>query len=175
VLGAGSNLLVGDGGIRGVVVKLGAGFRRVQWNDAGVTAGAAVHIGKLARAAVERGLSGLEFAEGIPGTVGGALFMNAGAYGGEGVRQGGGGRRHGGGRARNHRGRRAGSAGGGVPEGFLVTAVTFRLTPAAPDAIAGLPSCASIASRASRKVGEAGPVFKNPPGHTAGRLMRRRD
>jgi UDP-N-acetylmuramate dehydrogenase len=83
VLGAGSNVLVGDGGIRGVVVKLGAGFRRVAWTADGVTAGAAVQIGKLARAAVERGRSGLEFAEGIPGTVGGALFMNAGAYGGE--------------------------------------------------------------------------------------------
>src|SRR5262249_60607586 len=124
---------------RGRVGKLGAGFRGVAWDDGGVTAGAAVHIGKLARAAVERGLAGLEFAEGIPGTVGGALFMNAGAYGGEvgpavaavegvtadgelatiGID------------ALAFRYRRS-----GLPDGFLVTAVRFRLTPAAPEAIA---------------------------------------
>src|SRR5262245_8123365 len=139
VLGAGSNLLVGDGGIRGVVVKLGAGFRRVEWTDNGVAAGAAVHIGKLARAAVERGLSGLEFAEGIPGTVGGALFMNAGAYGGEvgpavaaveGVTAEGALETIAG-DALAFRYRRS-----GVPDGFLVTAVTFRLAPGAPEAIA---------------------------------------
>src|SRR5262249_18418936 len=82
ILGGGSNLLVGDGGIHGVVVKLGRGFRRTLWtNDDGVpcvTVGAAVQMGRLARAAAGRGLAGLEYAEGIPGTVGGALFMNAG-------------------------------------------------------------------------------------------------
>ena len=83
LLGGGSNMLVGDGGIRGVVVKLGREFRRVEWGAASVRAGAAVQLGKLARAGVTRVLSGLEHAEGIPGTVGGALFMNAGAYGGE--------------------------------------------------------------------------------------------
>jgi len=85
LLGGGSNVLVGDGGIAGVVVKLGRGFGRVEWSaaDGGerVRAGASVQLGRLARAAVARGLAGLEFAEGIPGTVGGALFMNAGAYG----------------------------------------------------------------------------------------------
>src|SRR4029453_2131004 len=93
LLGGGSNMLVGDGGIRGVVVKLGRGFRRVEWRDAGVRAGAAVQLGRLARDSVPRALSGLEHAEGIPGTVGGALFMNAGAYGGggAGARGGGGG------------------------------------------------------------------------------------
>jgi UDP-N-acetylmuramate dehydrogenase len=176
VLGAGSNLLVGDGGIRGVVVKLGAGFRRVAWNDGGVTAGAAVHVGKLARAAVERGLSGLEFAEGIPGTVGGALFMNAGAYGGEmgsavaaveGVTA------DGvlatiAGDALAFRYRRS-----GVPDGFLVTAVTFRLTPGAPEAIARRLAELREHRIASQPQGtaNAGSIFKNPPGHTAGRLI----
>src|SRR4029077_7408582 len=82
----------GDGGMRGVVVKLGRGFSRVDWEAEHesaraplllIRAGAAVQLGRLARAAVERGLAGLEYAEGIPGTVGGALFMNGGAYGGE--------------------------------------------------------------------------------------------
>src|SRR2546421_1979412 len=122
LLGGGSNVLVGDGGMRGVVVKLGRGFARITWNGTEaeresarlgrrgqgaseersaaraarapdgppddlnlvpIHAGAAVQLGRLARAAVARGLAGLEYAEGIPGTVGGALFMNAGAYGGE--------------------------------------------------------------------------------------------
>jgi UDP-N-acetylmuramate dehydrogenase len=83
LLGGGSNMLVGDGGIRGVVVRLGREFRSVEWRSDSVRAGAAVQLGKLARAGVSRALSGLEHAEGIPGTVGGALFMNAGAYGGE--------------------------------------------------------------------------------------------
>src|SRR5207249_2069039 len=83
LLGGGSNVLVGDGGMRGVVVKLGRGFARIDWDLIPIRAGAAVQLGRLARAAVARGLAGLEYAEGIPGTVGGALFMNAGAYGGE--------------------------------------------------------------------------------------------
>src|SRR5205823_11848965 len=87
LLGSGSNVLVGDGGVPGVVVKLGRGFARVDWQEgeggAEVRAGAAANLGRLARAAASRGLAGLEHAEGIPGTVGGALFMNAGAYGGD--------------------------------------------------------------------------------------------
>src|SRR5438128_9328141 len=87
LLGGGSNVLVGDGGVRGVVVKLGRGFARVDWHDgeggAEVRAGAGANLGRLARTAASRGLAGLEHAEGIPGTVGGALFMNAGAYGGD--------------------------------------------------------------------------------------------
>lgn len=176
VLGAGSNLLVGDGGIRGVVVKLGAGFRHVDWTADGVSAGAAVQVGKLARAAVERGLSGLEFAEGIPGTVGGALFMNAGAYGGEvgptvasvdGVTADG--------RLESIPGERLvfRYRRSGLPADFLVTAVTFRLTPAAPEAIAR--RLADIRDRrvASQPQGtaNAGSIFKNPPGDAAGRLI----
>jgi UDP-N-acetylmuramate dehydrogenase len=69
--------------MRGVVVKLGRGFARIGWDTGFVRAGAAVQLGRLARAAVQRGFAGLEYAEGIPGTVGGAVFMNAGAYGGE--------------------------------------------------------------------------------------------
>ena len=77
-------MLVGDGGIRGVVVKLGRGFRRVEWRDAACAAGAAVQLGRLARD--ERRRAGCRVSStprASPGTVGGALFMNAGAYGGE--------------------------------------------------------------------------------------------
>src|SRR5213079_1307509 len=85
LLGGGSNVLVGDGGMRGVVVKLGRGFARITWNDTGEAERESAQAGRrgLGRATEARGLAGLEYAEGIPGTVGGALFMNAGAYGGE--------------------------------------------------------------------------------------------
>lgn len=84
VIGAGSNLLIRDGGIRGVVVQLGAGFSDIQIDDDGVIhAGAAVMDVKLASAARDAGLMGLEFLRGIPGTMGGAARMNAGAFGGE--------------------------------------------------------------------------------------------
>ncbi len=84
VIGAGSNLLIRDGGIRGVVVQLGAGFSDIQIGDDGVIhAGAAVMDVKLASAARDAGLTGLEFLRGIPGTMGGAARMNAGAFGGE--------------------------------------------------------------------------------------------
>jgi len=81
VLGRGSNVLVTDKGVRGVVVKLGDGLARVRFDGVRATAGGAVSLIKLAVVAAKRGLSGLEFASGIPGTVGGAVFMNAGAHG----------------------------------------------------------------------------------------------
>lgn len=83
VLGNGSNLLVGDKGYRGVIVKMGKrmGGIRVEQNHMAV--GASAPLSLAATVAKEKGLSGLEFAAGIPGTVGGAIVMNAGAYGGE--------------------------------------------------------------------------------------------
>jgi len=83
LLGNGSNLLVSDRGVRGVVVRLRGEFRRVRWRDAGADVGAAYAVSRLVRETVRRGLGGLEFAEGIPGSVGGSLVMNAGAYGSE--------------------------------------------------------------------------------------------
>lgn len=83
ILGAGSNVLVGDGGIRGVVIRLGAPFSRIRQSGTMLIAEAGVSLARLASAALEAGLSGLEFASGIPGSLGGAVFMNAGAYGGE--------------------------------------------------------------------------------------------
>jgi UDP-N-acetylmuramate dehydrogenase len=84
VVGVGSNLLVRDGGVRGVVVRLGRGFADIRVEDAHrLRAGAGALDVTVARAAADAGLAGLEFLRGIPGTVGGGLRMNAGAYGGE--------------------------------------------------------------------------------------------
>ncbi|HLI65972.1 MAG TPA: UDP-N-acetylmuramate dehydrogenase [Caulobacteraceae bacterium] len=83
-IGVGSNLLVRDGGVEGVVVRLGRGFARVEPRDGGrIFAGAAVLDANLAREAGTAGIEGLEFYRGVPGTVGGACVMNAGCYGAE--------------------------------------------------------------------------------------------
>lgn len=83
ILGVGSNLLVRDGGIRGVAMKLGEDLDEVEVSDEEIEAQAGIKISALARIAAFHSLSGLEFAEGIPGSLGGALVMNAGAYDGE--------------------------------------------------------------------------------------------
>ena len=83
VMGVGSNLLVRDGGVRGVVVKLGSPFRRIQVEGMRVIAGAGAIDAQVAKRAAQEGVSGLEFFRGVPGTIGGAIRMNAGAYGGE--------------------------------------------------------------------------------------------
>ncbi|MBI1210635.1 MAG: UDP-N-acetylmuramate dehydrogenase [Alphaproteobacteria bacterium] len=84
IVGVGSNLLVRDGGIEGVVIRLGRGFSQVTPEGANrVRAGAAALDVAVAKGALDAGLSGLEFMRGIPGTVGGGLKMNAGAYGRE--------------------------------------------------------------------------------------------
>lgn len=82
VLGSGTNLLVSDSGYRGAVLRLGGQFCQYAINGLVVNAGAAVNLAMLANDACRRGLAGLEFAAGIPGSVGGALVMNAGAHGG---------------------------------------------------------------------------------------------
>jgi UDP-N-acetylmuramate dehydrogenase len=83
VIGVGSNLLVRDGGIPGVVIRLGRGFADIEIDGTTVQAGAAALDVNVARTAAEAGVAGLEFLVGVPGTVGGALRMNAGAYGRE--------------------------------------------------------------------------------------------
>ncbi|MCI8304166.1 MAG: UDP-N-acetylmuramate dehydrogenase [Lawsonibacter sp.] len=82
-LGNGSNLLVADRGYPGFVVKLGGEFEEIREAGCGLEAGSAVLLSRLSNALLERGLTGMEFASGIPGSVGGAVMMNAGAYGGE--------------------------------------------------------------------------------------------
>jgi UDP-N-acetylmuramate dehydrogenase len=83
VIGLGSNLIVRDGGVPGVVIRLGRGFNDIAIEELNVRAGAAVPDVKVARAAQEAGIAGLSFLRGIPGGVGGALRMNGGAYGRE--------------------------------------------------------------------------------------------
>ncbi|MFC0220641.1 UDP-N-acetylmuramate dehydrogenase [Pseudochelatococcus lubricantis] len=84
VIGLGSNLLVRDGGVPGAVVRLGKGFSTIAIEPGHrVRAGAAAADVKVARAAAEAGIDGLAFLRGIPGTIGGALRMNGGAYGGD--------------------------------------------------------------------------------------------
>jgi UDP-N-acetylmuramate dehydrogenase len=83
VLGGGTNVLVRDGGIRGLTIRLAKSLRRVEIEGESVSAEAGVLYPVLANATAGRGLRGLEFATGIPGTVGGAVYMNAGAYEGE--------------------------------------------------------------------------------------------
>ena len=89
VIGNGSNVLVSDAGIRGVVLRLSGEFDEITLNESvpegicRITAGAGAMLSRLAMAAGKKGFTGLEFAGGIPGTIGGAVLMNAGAYGGE--------------------------------------------------------------------------------------------
>ncbi|MBK8837811.1 MAG: UDP-N-acetylmuramate dehydrogenase [Hyphomonadaceae bacterium] len=83
VLGAASNVIVRDGGIAGVVVRLGPSFGKVATDGLRVTAGAAALDARVSVAAANAGIAGLEFFSGVPGTIGGALRMNAGCYGRE--------------------------------------------------------------------------------------------
>jgi UDP-N-acetylmuramate dehydrogenase len=89
VIGKGTNLLVSDGGFPGAIVMLGDGFKDIRWGESqneslvAVQAGSGCGLTTLSKWCMEKGLSGLEFAYGIPGTVGGAVVMNAGAWGDE--------------------------------------------------------------------------------------------
>ena len=175
-LGTGTNILVSDRGVRGLVLRLGNGFKEIHFDGCQVRAGAAMQFGELVARAVERGLAGLEFGEGIPGSVGGALIMNAGAFGGEmapvvsAVR----------GADRDGTLRTLGKDEIGflyrhsvLPPGFIVTAVQFDLIPGNREAL--IRKVAELkAKRAARQpqgVPNAGSIFKNPPGTFAGRLL----
>lgn len=180
LLGAGTNLLVSDRGVRGAVIRLGRGFRFVEWvtvaEEARVRAGAAVPFRRLVYDAVRRGYQGLEFAEGIPGSLGGGLAMNAGAFGGEigrvvealeGVERSGGVREIPRAEARfRYRGL-------DLPEGFVVTAVRLRLRRGDPESLAERVAAAREKRRRTQPLGQpnAGSIFKNPPGHFAGKLL----
>lgn len=83
VIGVGSNLLVRDGGVPGVVIRLGRAFAGIEAEGTEIVAGAAALDINVARVALEAGIAGLEFLSGIPGTIGGAVRMNGGAFGGE--------------------------------------------------------------------------------------------
>ena len=83
LVGNGSNLLVSDKGIDGLCIELGSSFKNISFQDGLIRATAGTLLSSVAREAYDRSLTGFEFAAGIPGSVGGAMVMNAGAYGGE--------------------------------------------------------------------------------------------
>ncbi len=176
VLGAGSNTIVRDGGIEGVVLRLGRGF-----NEAAIEQGHRVRAGAAAldlmvsRAAQKAGIAGLAFLSGIPGTIGGALRMNGGAYGGEikdiliearGFD-----------RAGNLRTYTNAEMGFGyrhcsVPEDVIFISALFQGRSGNPDEIAAEMDSIKQKREASQPRNRTGgSTFKNPPGHSAWKLV----
>ena len=178
VIGAGSNLLVRDGGLAGVVVRLGKGFAGLSVDGEEITVGAAVPDVKLASAAAQAGLAGLAFLRGIPGQVGGALRMNGGAYGAEVadvlVSA------HGVGRDGSAREYTADDMGftyrhSGVAADVIFTRARFGGRPGEPDAIRAEMAAITTARAATQPVNTrtGGSTFKNPPGAKAWELIDR--
>ena len=178
VIGVGSNLIARDGGVRGVVIRLGGrGFGAIETTaDYCVIAGAAALDSVVARAAAEAGIDGLAFLRGVPGTIGGALRMNAGAHGGEtrevfvearGIDRAG---------AR----RVFGPAEMGfsyrhseAPDDAIFTRAVFQGRPGDPQAIKAEMERITAAREASQPIRDktGGSTFKNPPGHKAWQLI----
>lgn len=177
LIGNGSNLLVRDKGIRGLVIKLGNLFSGVEVCGNTMTFGCGVSLAMASKKAASLSLSGLEFAVGIPGTIGGAVYMNAGAYDGEmakvvtKVR------------VMDEQGKTSELAASELDfayrhtalqnSGHIVTSVTVSLVPGDADAIA-----AKMADFSQRRISKqplelpsAGSMFKRPPGYFAGTLI----
>jgi UDP-N-acetylmuramate dehydrogenase len=176
VIGLGSNLIVRDGGIPGVVVRLGRGFNDVAAEGDCIRAGTAVPDVKVARAAQEAGLAGLSFMRGIPGAIGGALRMNGGAYGGETkdvlVSA----------RAVDRTGRIHELTAAdmhytyrhcGAPEDFIFTEAVFQGRQGDRSAIAAEMEKITESREATQPIKSrtGGSTFKNPPGHKAWQLI----
>jgi UDP-N-acetylmuramate dehydrogenase len=172
IIGVGSNLLVRDGGVRGVVVRLGRGFTAIRHEEGLVFAGAGGLGRNLAHWCAGEGIGGLAFLSGIPGTIGGAVAMNAGAYGGdvaqvlvaveivtaEGALQ----------KlpasALNLRYRHA-----DLPKGAIVTGAWFVATPEDPAKVQAQIDQIQASREATQPIRErtGGSTFKNPQGHKA--------
>ena len=176
VVGLGSNLIVRDGGLPGVAIRLGRGFGEIAIDGLSVRAGAAVPDVKVARAAQEAGLAGLAFLRGIPGSIGGALRMNGGAYGRETkdalIEA----------RAVDRAGRIQVLSNAdmgfsyrhcGAPDDYIFTQVTFRGGRGDPAAIAAEMEKITEAREATQPVKSrtGGSTFKNPSGHKAWQLI----
>ncbi len=176
-LGLGSNVILRDGGVPGVVVKLGRGFNAVEVEpDHVVRAGAAVPDVKVARAAADAAVDGLAFLRGIPGSVGGALRMNAGAHGGEttdvliearGVD------RDGAVRTFTHAEMGFTYRHCSAPDSIIFTGARFRGRPGDPAAILAEMDRITAAREASQPIRDrtGGSTFKNPPGAKAWQLI----
>jgi len=180
VLGGGTNILVSDRGVRGVVIKLGEGFNYAHWDEgagaAQVKVGAARSLGRFVREAVAKGYGGIEFAEGIPGSVGGGLLMNAGAFGGElsrvvkaitGVSS------DGTVVCRHQEELQFAYRSTALPPGFVVTEIEFCLWGEMRANLVAAMEGAQQKRRRAQPYGypNAGSIFKNPPGNYAGRLI----
>ena len=176
VVGLGSNLIVRDGGVPGVTIRLGRGFNAVALDGVNVRAGTAVPDVKVARAAQEAGVGGLAFLCGIPGGVGGALRMNGGAYGREtkdvlvearAVD------RHGGVHVLNNADMHYAYRHCGAPDDYIFTQAVFAGERGDPATIA------AEMERITKSRGDTQPVksrtggstFKNPPGQKAWQLI----
>ena len=177
LVGNGSNLLVREKGIRGLVIKLGSMLRDIKLNGNVLTFGSGVSLAQASKKAAELGLSGMEFAVGIPGSIGGAVYMNAGAYDGE--------------MSKVVKSVRVMDAAGEVSElsageldfgyrhsalqgsGKIVTSVTVELAAGDKQAIAE--KMADFSNRRITKqpleLPSAGSMFKRPPGYFAGTLI----
>jgi UDP-N-acetylmuramate dehydrogenase len=177
VIGLGSNLLVRDGGVPGVVIRLGRGFSKIEVEPRHrLRAGTAVPDVKLARAAADAGISGLSFYRGVPGSIGGALRMNAGAHGRETKdvlleaqavdRQG-----------RMHTLPLAAMdmtyRHCGVPDDWIFTEALFQGAPGDPAEIARQMAEVAEYREANQPIKErtGGSTFKNPPGNSAWKLI----
>jgi UDP-N-acetylmuramate dehydrogenase len=177
VIGLGSNLIVRDGGVAGVVIRLGRGSSEIAIESGyRVRAGTAVPDVKVARAAQEASIAGLSFLRGIPGSIGGALRMNGGAYGGEtkdvlvvarGV---------------DRAGRILSFANAdmhysyrhcGAPEDVIFTEAVFQGAPGDPAVIAAEMDKITESREATQPIKSrtGGSTFKNPPGHKAWQLI----
>lgn len=177
VLGNGSNLLVSDSGYKGIVLQIGPKMSSVTVEGDRIVAQAGATLVQVARAAMEHGLSGLEFASGIPGTVGGGVVMNAGAYGGEMrqvVTQVNVVSRDGELMELDNETMEFGYRTSVIRESsFIVTEVTFRLEPGDRDVIKAKMEELSARRREKQPLEypSAGSTFKRPEGHFAGQLI----
>jgi UDP-N-acetylmuramate dehydrogenase len=177
VVGLGSNLIVRDGGVPGVVIRLARGFSDIAIGaDHRVTAGTAVPDVKVARAAQDASIAGLEFYRGIPGCIGGALRMNGGAYGGEtkdvliearGVG------RDGAIRVFANADMHYTYRHCGAPEDVIFTRALFQGRPGDPAAIAAAMDKITESREATQPIKSrtGGSTFKNPPGKKAWQLI----
>lgn len=176
VLGVGSNLLVRDGGIDGVVIRLGRGFTEITAEGTTVTAGAAALDLNVAIAARAAGIAGLEFLSGIPGLIGGALRMNAGAYGREmtdvtvaATALDAQGARH----QLSHAELGFTYRRSGVPADWIFTGATLQGEAGSPDAIQARMDEIQTARAETQplRTPTGGSTFKNPEGHKAWQLI----
>ncbi len=176
VVGLGSNLIVRDGGVPGMVVRLGRGFGGISIEGLHLRAGAAVPDVKAARAAQEAGIAGLSFLRGIPGAIGGALRMNGGAYGREtkdALIEARAVDRSGGIHVLGNADMRYTYRHCGAPDDYIFTQATFHGERGDPAVIAAEMDKITESREATQPIKSrtGGSTFKNPPGHKAWQLI----